>query len=117
MAYDNTSTHPLSALVRTTGEGDVPADTIAEQLERDYHTDNADISALYLPNTVRVHVRDDDGTVSTYNYDADATGTSTGIITDADGRKFVIAQVSLTQAAYDALGTKHPTTLYFITET
>lgn len=116
MAYDNTSTHPLSALVRTTGEGNVPADTIAEQLERDYHTDDADISALYLPNTVRVHVRDDDGTVSTYAYDADATGTATGIITDADGRKFVIERVVLTQTAYDALSVKHPTTRYYVTE-
>lgn len=120
MAYDNTSTHPVTqALIRQSGDDPENADAgdLAEQLERIYHTDDTDISALYLPNTTEVHVRDDDGTISIYNYDADATGTADGIITDADGRKFVIAQVVLTQTAYDALSVKHPTTLYFITDT
>lgn len=116
MAYDTTSTHPLAALVRTAGQGDVPPDVVAEQLERVHYASSADISALKLPNTLQVHVADNDAGIDIYAYDADATGTATGIITDLDGRKFVITETTLTQAEYDALSVKHPKTHYSIKE-
>lgn len=119
MAYDNTSTHPVTlALIRQAGDDPANADggALAEQLERVLYTTSTDISALKLPNTFEVHVRDDDGQVEVYAYDANVTGTDTGIITDLDGRKFVITETTLTQAEYDALPVKHLTTFYNIKE-
>lgn len=118
MAYDNTSTHPVTqALIRQAGEGDANASALAEQLEWVLCTTSTDISALKLPNTFEVHVRDDDGQVEVYAYDANITGTDTGIITDQDGRKFVITEMTLSYAEYEALPVKHLTTIYNIKET
>lgn len=120
MAYDNTSTHPVTtALIRQAGEGDANAGALAEQLELVFYTDDAAAAqALKLPNTIKIEVRDDDGDVSVFAYDANEGNAHDGvqIIADQDGRKFVVTRRTLTQAAYDALTYKPANTFYEITE-
>jgi hypothetical protein len=116
MAYDANSTHPIgSAIVRSSGN--VPAEDLAEQIEWVYSTDDAsDVQSLSLPNTFEIRVRDGDGSVAVFIYDANEAGAHDGVnvVADNDERKFVVRERVLTQSAYDAL-TPKATVRYYIT--
>lgn len=116
MAYDTSSTHPYANLIRQVDEGDVPAAVVTEQLERLYYTDSADLSGINLANTLEVVVVSG-GVRTAYVFDAGETNTGTGIIRDAASRTFVAVELTMTQAAYEALAYKPPNTKFNITET
>ncbi|MBV6659226.1 MAG: collagen-like protein [Devosiaceae bacterium] len=107
MAYDTNSTHPVGiATVRSSGN--VPAEDASEYWERVLDiTDVSEVLSRSLPNTYLIRLFDNLGNATWFAYDREQTASHNGttILSDNNGRKFVLVGLGGVGFSIDANGT------------